>query len=342
MEQIQLSTWSNSHKLAPLFSEEQASKIADSFRTASISANTRVAYRKGWRLFAGWCREHNQDPNDIKRVAYEHFIIHISKTFSFSQLEVCHAAVRWCYKNIEGFPEFNFDHPRIQTLYIGISREKKKSETPKQAAVFSLSQLRGLTEICDVQENKGVRNKAIMLLLYWCGMRSDEMVKVKVEHIELFADGWVLRIPEQKNHKETMYKSIPTRADTSICPAYAVHEYIKLFNLKEGDYLCAANLDRGNNIKPQEGNMSLWNLRKTINQYFVGYFGKDVSKFYSCHSFRRSFITHLLDQGVDPADISTQTHQSIQTIITRYDANRHKIKRNYVHLNFNDKHQEVG
>ena len=145
------------------------------------------------------------------------------------------------------------------------------------------------------------RNKAILLLLYGCGLRISEAVSIKKNNI--YEDYIIIT---GKGNKEryvplltTIRQSITHYMDT--CP-YNIEDYV-FFSI------------RGKNLHPNTFSAVLRNLRNTYN----------LPCHMTAHAFRHSFATHLLHSGCNLRNIQALLgHENLSTtqIYTKVDTGK--------------------
>ncbi|MBC8526002.1 MAG: tyrosine-type recombinase/integrase [Candidatus Cloacimonetes bacterium] len=138
-----------------------------------------------------------------------------------------------------------------------------------------------MLSIPDSEDILGIRNKAILELLYSSGIRIGELAGIKLSNINL---------------KKGLIKVLGKRSKTRIIPIgkyaqQAISDYLKVRTslLKDKN---EKMLFLSINGKP----LSADELRYIINKYLKII---EKSKRYSPHTIRHTFATHLLDHGAD-------------------------------------------
>jgi len=175
---------------------------------------------------------------------------------------------RFCEKNnfISQNPAANLKIPKF---------EKK---LPKH---FTEHEIEDLLNIPDLNSKFGIRNKAILELIYSSGMRISEVSNCKLRQIDL--NEKIIKI-RGKGNKERI---VPVGKEA----AKAVKKYIKIreqFVSKESDDTLFLSKS-GKVLIPNE-------LREILERYIMLV---AKTKGYSPHSIRHSFATHLLEHGAD-------------------------------------------
>lgn len=174
-------------------------------------------------------------------------------------------------------------------------------ETPKIGlklpVVLSLQEIENIISIIDLSTKEGQRNRAIIEVLYSCGLRISELTNLKFS--DLFLNDGFIRV-EGKGSKQRL---VPISAT-------AIKEI--------GNYL----LDR-KHIDVKKGSEDIVFLSKrgtAISRIMVFHFIKQyaelagINKNISPHTFRHSFATHLLEGGANIRAIQQMLgHEKITT-----------------------------
>ena len=186
--------------------------------------------------------------------------------------------------------EFREDNPAsmLETPKIGM----------KLPDVLSESEIDQMIEVIDLSKPEGQRNRAILEVLYGCGLRVSELINLKIS--DLFFDEGFLRVIGKGNKQRlvpiseytikyvNLYKDL-IRVHTKIQPGY---EDVLFLNR------------RGKGLT----RVMIFTIVKELS--IIG----GVSKTISPHTFRHSFATHLLKNGADLRAIQLMLgHESIST-----------------------------
>ena len=190
----------------------------------------------------------------------------------------------------------------------------KNPKFEKHTATFlTEKEMEFVLSIPDSEDILGIRNKAILELLYSSGIRIGELAGIKLSNINL---------------KSGLIKVLGKRSKTRIIPIgkYAqksISDYLKVRTslLKRKSEKILFLSINGNPLSPDE-------LRYIINKYLKII---EKSKRYSPHAIRHTFATHLLDHGADLRSVqellghsnltSTEvyTHTSIKKLKKAYE-----------------------
>jgi integrase/recombinase XerD len=166
----------------------------------------------------------------------------------------------------------------------------------KIPAVLSISEIQRMLAAIDLSEPLGLRNRAILEVLYACGLRVSELVTLRMSN--LFLEAGFVKV-HGKNNKERL---VPIGG-----------EAIK--HLRH--YLTHARTEP----KPGAENTVFLNRRGApLTRVMVFYIIKDlaaaagIQKTISPHTFRHSFATHLVEGGADLKAVQDMLgHESITT-----------------------------
>ena len=174
-------------------------------------------------------------------------------------------------------------------------------ETPKIGlklpTVLSLPEIEKIKESVDVSTKEGHRNRAIIEVLYSCGLRISELINLKFS--DMFLDDGFIRV-EGKGSKQRL---VPI----SEVAIKEITNYLldrKLYDVKKG----------------AENVVFLSNRGTPISRIMVFHFIKQyallagIQKNISPHTFRHSFATHLLEGGANIRAIQQMLgHEKITT-----------------------------
>ncbi len=190
-------------------------------------------------------------------------------------------------------------------------------ETPRFAKklpqVLSLEEVERLLEQPDISQPKGLRDKAMLELLYATGLRVSELVLLKLNQINLEV-GYVSVMG--KGAKERL---IPMgRKAQQVLTQYLKHGRSNLLK-KPSPYLFIGY--RGRPLTRQ----GFWEI---IKRYVLK---SGINKHISPHTLRHSFATHILERGADLRSVQTMLgHSSITTTQIYTHVTEKRLKEFYV------------
>jgi integrase/recombinase XerD len=191
-------------------------------------------------------------------------------------------------------------------------------ETPrfpkKLPQVLSLEEVERLLEQSDTTTTKGLRDKAMLEVLYATGLRVSELVKLKLNQLNLEV-GYILIIG--KGSKERLVP-IGIKAQEALS-TYLERGRPTLLRRGNISYVFIGYKERA---------LSRQGFWEIINRYVIQ---AGITKHISPHTLRHSFATHLLERGADLRSLQTMLgHASITTTQIYTHITKTRLKELYV------------
>ncbi|MDR2511146.1 MAG: site-specific tyrosine recombinase XerD [Bacteroidales bacterium] len=197
----------------------------------------------------------------------------------------------------------------LKSFYNFLILEKRIDKSPlelidtpkigrKLPEVLSAEEIDLILQQIDLSSPEGHRNKAIIEMLYGCGLRISEMITLKMSNL-YFNEGVISVIG--KGDKQRL---VPVGKEAQ--------KFVNLY----------VNTDRKHlNIDPKASNIVFLNRRgKALSRQMVFLIIKNlvekagIKKNISPHSFRHAFATHLIEGGADLRAVQEMLgHESITT-----------------------------
>ncbi len=260
-----------------------------------LAANTLAAYRRDLQALAEWLEV--SEHVSLEAVQESHLQAYFAARHSLSKatsanrrLTVFKRYYRWALR--ERIVQID---PTLRML-----AAKQAVRVPQ---TLSEEQVDALLSAPDENTSLGLRDKAMLELLYASGLRVSELVKLKTLHVSL--NEGVLRIMG-KGSKERLVPFGDMARDSLL--AYLQNARSTLLGSKQTDdlFVTASGPKAGTAMS----RVMFWQL---IKKYAVM---SDITAPLSPHTLRHAFATHLLNHGADlrsvqvllgHADISTTT-----------------------------------
>jgi integrase/recombinase XerD len=257
----------------------------------NLSGNTVSSYKNDISSLLGFLKTLDiTDPSRVSKKELNSFFSSLNKTGLSSN-----SAARY-YSSIKGFFRYLF----IQNYIKENPMEKVSSPKLKKGLplVLSVTEVDSILSSPDTSNVLGLRDKALLELLYACGVRVSELLGLKVS--DLFFNEEMIRV-FGKGSKERL---VPV--------GRSAVEWVKKYLIKSRPMLekkyKSENFLFLNKKGTKLSRMGIW---KIVDRYV-----KDagIKKEVHPHTFRHSFATHLLEGGADlravqemlgHADIST-------------------------------------
>jgi integrase/recombinase XerD len=257
----------------------------------NLSGNTVSSYKNDISSLLGFLEALGiNDPSQVSKKDLNSFFASLNKTGLSSN-----SAARY-YSSIKGFFRYLF----IQNYIKENPMEKVSSPKLKKGLplVLSVTEVDSILSRPDTSNVLGLRDKALLELLYACGVRVSELLGLKVS--DLFFNEEMIRV-FGKGSKERL---VPVgRSAVKWVNEYLIKSRPMLEKKHKSENFLFLN-KRGTKLS----RMGIW---KIVDKYV-----KDagIKKEVHPHTFRHSFATHLLEGGADlravqemlgHADIST-------------------------------------
>jgi len=259
----------------------------------SLSPNTIEAYLNDVQKFVRYLEIENLQalPLQVRREDLEKFILWVNRLGleANSQARLI-SGLRAFYKflliedMIDDDPTELLEGPRLRR---------------KVPEVLSVHEIQAMLAAIDLSEPLGVRNRAMLEVLYACGLRVSELVNLKITG--LFSEAGFVKVTG-KNDKERL---VPIG-----------QEAVRFLNM----YLEHVR-GRHGKIRPGHENIVFLNRNGArMTRVMVFYIIRElaekagVEKNISPHTFRHSFATHLVEGGADLKAVQDMLgHESITT-----------------------------
>ena len=196
----------------------------------------------------------------------------------------------------QGFPDPT-KAPLVKKVLKGIAELHPAQE--KRARPLQLEQLEVLVQWLEGQlsqalaadDRTGVlthsRNKALVLVGFWRGFRSDELRRLQIEHIEVSpGEGMTIFLPRSKTDRNHVGRTFKAPALIRLCPVAAYLDWVGNAGLTEGPVF--RRIDRWGRVgeRPLHRDSITALLRELFRQA-----GIPEPDRYSSHSLRRGFAT---------------------------------------------------
>lgn len=198
----------------------------------------------------------------------------------------------WRIGVIEQDPSWNLKAPKVM---------KKMPE------VLTQKEVKLLFQQPQMDSKKGVRDKAMLELLYATGIRVSELISLQCQDINLQLGYCVLRNPETKRERIAPF-GVQIK---SILEEYQKESRKELLKEKESPYFfvnCSGN------------KMSRQGFWKIIKQYAKS---AGIEKEITPHTFRHTFAVHLIGKGADLCAVQQiMGHSDISTTQMYFDINK--------------------
>jgi integrase/recombinase XerD len=179
-------------------------------------------------------------------------------------------------------PTVNIESPKIR---------------PHLPSVLSIAEVNALLSQPDIRNARGLRDKTMLELLYATGVRVSELVKLKVENINLEV-GYLVAFG--KGAKERV---VPL--------GESAQDYLREYSLSARSALLKAKTSQYLFLNASGGALTRQGFWKIMRRHALG---AGIDKKLSPHTLRHSFATHLLERGADLRSVQMMLgHTDIST-----------------------------
>ena len=266
--------------------------IDELWLTDGLAKNTLASYRSDLTIFSNWQATQKRNLSDVHELSINDYLTHLHQRPGGIKA----TSQRRVLASLRRFLKWQLANGRIRSDPMkNIARPMPTSRFPK---TLSEKQVEALLAAPKLDTALGLRDKAMLELLYATGLRVSELVSVRLFEISLNDN--VVRVTG-KGSKERLVPLGEVAADA--LRAYLVGARKELLGAHLSDAVFVTI--RGSGMSRQ----MFWNL---IKKYAV-LTGIPTTKI-SPHVLRHAFATHLLNHGADlrvvqlllgHADIST-------------------------------------
>lgn len=268
--------------------DDIAALIAYLVAEVGLSANTIAAYRRDLEQYALFLHGRGQNFLQADETAVTAYLGELRARFGRATVQRKLSAMRQLHKHLvrEGLTQVD---PTAT-----IPPAPRPVRLPK---VLTVKQCLALLDAPDATTPEGLRDAAMLTLLYATGLRVSELVGLRLHNVD--AEGGSLRV-RGKGNKERVVPVAPLALDL-----------LQLY-LQEG----RPAFDQGLNddaifLSPRGRGMTRQTFFNRLKQYCRQ---ADIPEDTSPHTLRHSFATHLLEGGADLRSIQEMLgHSSLGT-----------------------------
>jgi len=243
-------------------------------KVKQASGNTVASYMRDIRQFAGWL--HEEEETEVVDAAQ----LHIQEFLSHLEEEGRSAATRSralaSLKNFYAYMVSTGFLPESPVREIKVDRGEKK--LPQ---VLSSREVELLLAQPSATDPKGIRDKAMLEVMYATGIRVSELIGLDIDHVNL--DSGVLKCQTGKKSR-----TIPLYPEA----LRALTEYIR----EVRGVLLADPTERALFVNIGGARMSRQGFWKILKHYQIS---ARIDKEITPHTLRHSFAVHLLENGAD-------------------------------------------
>ncbi|MVZ66099.1 site-specific tyrosine recombinase XerD [Sphingobacterium sp. DK4209] len=255
-----------------------------------LAENSIVAYQNDVNKLQNYAELHELAIPQITTKELQNFLVWVNEfsISTYSQARLL-SGIKTFFKFLQ--IEYDVEHNPAELL-------ESPRITRKMPAVLSIEEIDQLIAAIDLSTPEGMRNKAILEVLYGCGLRVSELCNLKRSN--LYLDVEFIKV-EGKGNKERL---IPIGQQAI--------QYLRIYMDEVRVHIP---------VKPDSEDFVFLNRRGSpLSRVMIFLIIKDLSakiglqKEISPHTFRHSFASHLVEGGADLRAVQDMLgHESITT-----------------------------
>ncbi|MDI2590301.1 site-specific integrase [Pseudomonas sp. 681] len=270
----------------------------DRYLQAATRDNTRRSYRAAIEHFeVTWGGFLPATSDSVAR-----YLVAYAGVLSINTLKLrLSALAQW--HNSQGFADPT-KAPMVRKVFKGIRALHPAQE--KQAEPLQLQHLEQVVAWLELEIQsaraeqdrprllRATRDRALILLGFWRGFRSDELCRVQIEHVQARAgSGITLYLPRSKSDRENLGETYQTPALQRLCPVQAYVAWITEAALVRGPVF--RGIDRWGHLSEEglHANSVIALLRQVLERAGI------PAEHYTSHSLRRGFASWAHQSGWD-------------------------------------------
>ena len=260
------------------------------FLERGLSSNTREAYTRDVTRFLDYLKEENLRPEEVKLEDLHRF------TAALHDIDISARSIARILSGIRSFYHFLLLDGYIDNDPTILLESPKIGEHLPE--VLSVEEIDAIIAAIDLSQPEGQRDRAIIELLYSCGLRVSELCNLLLS--DLYLDESFLRVIGKGNKQRLV--PISPRAIKELRLWFVDRNAIEI-KPGEEDYVFVSQRRRKH--------LSRITVFHNIKLYAEA---AGITKTISPHTFRHSFATHLLEGGANLRAIQAMLgHETIAT-----------------------------
>lgn len=267
------------------------------------SQNTVDSYELDIKKLLAFFKQRNVSVRHAKYSDIENFLKYLDKKKKMSQTSIAR-----CISSIRGFYKFLVSEGKVQVSPLENLRTPKTIK--KLPDVLAPEEIKKIIESANSSTPLGIRDRAMLELLYAAGLRISELLNLKISDVLL--DEGFLRCIGKGNKTRLIPIGSYAKQEVSF---YLKNARSILKKAKDTEVLF---------LNSRGGKLSRMGGWKIIEKYVRK---AGIVKRVTPHTFRHSFATHLLEGGCDLKAVQEMLgHSSITTTEIYTHIDREKLK----------------
>jgi integrase len=316
----------------------------------SRSENTRIAYKSQWDQFVKWCAAQQDDsgngfvPFPCAVPTLVLYLSYLAEGHKMSKIEQALSAISAVHRdNINLLPagtDISFTHPHVKAALNSIRRTlaQQGKTVVKKPRHFDQSEIKAMSLACAKDGSpQAIMDRAMLLLLVNAGLRSSEVVALRISDLEIDGDRGVnVHVTNSKSDQFGRGEALYIGA---LAPHLEVFDFLKslvkwlkvreTFLTTEGDDSLFIGFRKGGNSAHLIDGVAHAISREAVTSCLLRCANRagietSGSQTISSHTGRHSMVTLAFARGLDSAQISkTSRHKSLKSLLA-YDQSSRK------------------
>ena len=290
---------------------EEIREAALGFMENAQAANTTKAYRSDWNAFVAWCESHSlvSLPAAPETVA-AYITAEAQSGRKTSTIQRRLSSISQAHQSA------GFDSPTqsllVRKVWAGI--RKTVGVAQKEKAPALVDDVRAMVETLNLDSNKGLRDRALILVGFAGAFRRSELVAIDFDDLTFTGDGVTINVRRSKTDQEGEGRlvGIPYGANPATCPVRALEYWIEVTEIESGAIFRSVN--KGDNV--QEKRLSDKDVARAVKRLAEAA-GLNAEN-YAGHSLRAGFATAAAQAGKSERAIMKQTGHASERMVRKY------------------------
>jgi len=310
---------------------EEALSVREALRT-SLSANTRNAYRTGWRRFVAYCEEVGRNPMAATPGDIADFLVRMAfqprsprattgkgAPLAMATIRVFLAAISRTYR--EQNRRSPVDDSRVVAVLRGLRR--RLDRPPRQVKALQAGEVARILACCDEQVASGrrgliaVRDAALVAVGFAAALRRSELCALLVEDAEFTsesgrASGMFLHIRRSKTDQLGRGQRVAVPEGHLLRPVARLRRWLAHSGIAQGPLF--QTMRRGGHVQGRP--LHPTDVARLVKRYAAA-IGLDPAN-YSGHSLRAGFVTSAAAHRARLDKIMEVTRHTSPRMVLRY------------------------
>ena len=243
-------------------------------KVKQASGNTVASYMRDIRQFAGWL--HDEEQMEVVEATQENIKVFLEHLESEGRSAATRSRALASLKNFYGYVVSSGFLTESPVVEVKVDRGEKK--LPQ---ILTSREIELLLAQPSSTDPKGIRDKAMLEVMYATGIRVSELISLDIDHVNL--ESGVIKCQSGKKSRTIPLYPEALRALTA---------YIR----EVRSFLTAVPAERALFVNISGARMSRQGFWKILKHYQTA---AQIDKEITPHTLRHSFAVHLLENGAD-------------------------------------------